>query len=53
MNHLVVPHAFPGGGLDADQGISEQVVTGPLSAIEVVHRRPDRQIDVPELLVGA
>ena len=53
MHRLKVPDAFAGPGVETDQALGEQVVTGPVSAVVVVGRCGERQVDVAQLLVGA
>ena len=44
---------LPVAEIDAHQALAEQVVAGPLAAVEVRRRRLDRQVDQAELLVDA
>ncbi len=52
MHGLEVPHAFSGGRVEAHEAFREQVVAGTMSAVIVVGRRAERQIDVAELIVN-
>ena len=52
MHELEVPDPLAGGGVEADEALGEQVVSGAVAAIGVVGGRFDRQVDVPQLQVG-
>ena len=52
MHQLVVPLPQPGFQVDTDQALAEQIVSGPVSAIEVPRRRLHRQVDQSELLIN-
>ena len=51
VHELEVPLALAGLQIDADEALGEQVVAGPVAAVEVRRRRLDRQVDEAELLV--
>src|SRR5207244_7587507 len=51
MNELVVPHSFAGFGVKTHQALPEKAITGPMAAIQIIGRRLDRQVHVPEILV--
>ena len=53
VDRLEVPNALAGLHVEADEALSEQVVARPVSAIIIVRRRRQREVDVPELLVAA
>ena len=52
VDELVVPDALAGPGVQAHQALREQVVAGPMAAVEIVGGRLDRQIHVAQLQVG-
>jgi len=52
-DNLEVPDAPARRGVQADERLGEEVVPGTMAAVVVVGRRADRQVHVPELLVGA
>ena len=52
MDELLMPDALAGSRIEAHEAAREQVVAGPMAAVEVAGRRLDRQIDVAELFVG-
>ena len=53
MHGLEVPDHLAGLGADTDDAVRIEVVAGPVSAVHVVAGSPGRQVDEPELLVGA
>ena len=48
-----MPDAFAGLCFHADQTLTEEVVAGPLTAVEIVAGRADRQVDIAQFLVRA
>src|SRR5690349_18359221 len=53
MDQLVVPHAAAGARVEADQGLAEEIVSGPVAAVKVAGRRFDRNVHVAQFFVGA
>ena len=53
MHGLETPDAAPGLDLEADQALGEEVVAGPMAAVEVGRHGVGRQIDVAQFGVGA
>ena len=53
VHELEVPLALPGLQVDGDETLGEQVVAGPVPAVEVRRRRLDRQVGEAELFVDA
>ena len=53
MNHLEMPDALAGAGVEGHQALREQIVAGAVAAIKIVGGRLGRQIDVAQLEVGA
>ena len=48
-----MPDAFAGLRFHADQTLTEEIVAGPLTAVEIVAGRADRQVDIAQFLVRA
>ena len=53
VHGLEVPHHLAGLGPHADEAVGVEVVAGAVPAVHVVAGGPRRQIDEPELFVGA
>ena len=51
MHELEMPLARAGLQIDADEAFGEEIVAGPVAAVEVGRWRLDRQIDEAELFV--
>ena len=47
LHGLEVPDPLAGAGVEADDGLREEVVAEAVSAVVVVARRPDREVDEP------
>ena len=48
-----MPDALAGAGIEADDAVAEQVVPGPIAAVEIIARCAEGQINVPEIVIGA
>ena len=53
MHELVVPDAFTGLGIEADQRFRKEIVAGPVSAVIIGRGGVERQVHVPQFFVGA
>src|SRR5882724_7947178 len=53
MNQLIMPLAFPGPQVDADEAFAVQVATGTVAAVVVACGRFNGQVDAAQFFVHA
>src|SRR5439155_2161211 len=52
MNELIVPDSFPGLRVKTEKRIREQIVAEPMPSVIVGRGRVQRDVDVPQFLIG-
>ncbi len=52
MRELEMPDALAGVGLDAHEGLAEQIVSKAMAAIHVAGRRRDGHVHVAKIFIG-